>query len=334
MLVAILLAHSALIVSILAATVPHPLPQESGLSLGASNAATNDSSDLVGAHGYGVIPTFSGPDLDQNSLLMSAVQLLAREALEDINGEMQRVFWRSRDSRYSKIYISVLPHSAVPTIKRAAVVWGLAESLSCMMDLDRFGSVGFKIVRRGEWVGTIEFTELAGNQYGSSGHDNQSRSLFVANTTAPAAAKTSTGLLEAPGMPYVDTPWLKAAGLEVFCRLHGYDLEPFDVFRPVVEMISHMAVFDSRRHVRSLETRFRIGTTAIRYRNEFRRSPPFFEAQHVIKATAILPAFMLNKGRLSETDIEVKVDGALVGRGQLKIERTPRPHLLNDASTA
>ena len=213
-------------------------------------------------------------------------------------------------------------------------IWGLGESLMCMMELDRFGSVKIRIVRRGEWVGTIEITELADKPYGPSGHDNRSRSQFVANATAPAAAKASTGLVEAPGIAYVDTSWVKAAGLQVFCRLHGYDLEPFDVFRPVVEMISHMATFEPRRHVRSLQTRVRIGTTAIRYRDEFRRSPPFFEAQHIIKATAILPAFMLNKGRFSETDIEVKVDGALVGRGQLKIERTPRPHLLNDASEA
>ena len=116
------LAYSALIVTTLTAIVPHPLLQESVLSLGASNAATNDSLNHMAGHGYGIIPTFSGPDLDQNSLLMSAVQLLAREALEDINGEIQRVFWRSEDSRYSKIYISVLPNPAIPTIKREALI--------------------------------------------------------------------------------------------------------------------------------------------------------------------------------------------------------------------
>ena len=276
---------------------------------------TRDGANNLSSLGYvpefHVHPIFAGgPPLDSNSLLMSGVQLMAREAVEPIMGAVPRTFWHSEDPRYASIGIFVLPTPEARAVERRMMMWGLEQSMRYMMEENRFESVRFRMTRDGDDVGSIEYTSLANKQLHMNLGASTSR-LEQGSTPAVAEAKEANPL--------------KVVGPQVFCRLCGYDLEVFDVFRPVVMMLREMAEFPARSHIGSYRTDKEIGVTGLRFKDEKRRNPPFFEAQWLVKACLAIPQYMLDKGTFSETDVMIKVDGVLVAVGLLKIQRTPPP---------
>ena len=281
---------------------------------------------------FQVYPLFNGPNLDTISLLMSAVQLLTREALEDIDGDVPRIFWHSQDPRFASVGIFVIPPAQSGTVNRRMMVWGLQRSLQYMMNRNRFASVKFRMMRGDYEVGSIEYASLSQESQISRVVEHAPSHKHQVESSIPGTASTPIIAFDSLSDHGGNMSWLNGLGLQVYCRPFGYDLEPFDVFTPVVAMIAYMAQSPSREHVGSRITVFIPGQTIIKFTDQNRQSPPFFENQHLLKSTAILPAFMFNKGRFSEVDARVMVDGALVAIAKLNIARTPHPHLQLNAS--
>ena len=274
---------------------------------------------------FALNPIFNGPNLDENSLLISSVQLLAREALEDITSQVSRTFYHSTDHRYASVGIFVMPPSNAPTLLRRLLVWGIAESLQCLIQLNRFASVEFRMTIDGINVGSVQYRLLT----------NDDRTPLVAEKAGlprierPITSSVTAGPMNAThgvsnGSTYDSTNFTLAAnaeGLKVYFRLVGYDLETADVFRPVITLLRNIAEFSPQSRIVEFKTPFKIGDPAL----EFRARGPYFNAEALIKAAAAVPAYMLNKGRFSEVEIRIEMADVLIAKGQLKIQRTPPP---------
>ena len=266
-------------------------------------------------------PVFEGPTLDQNSLLIATVQLLAREALEDINGQVPRTAYHSSDPRFSSVGVYVLPPTNAVTLQRRLLVWGLVMSLQFMMQEDRFASVIFILTQNGIYVGSVQFQLLDG---GTAVDKAVSANESLASSSVPARLNVTQGVINDPIGGTNGTLAVGAPGLQVFYRLFGYDLEVIDVFRPIILLLRDVAEFQPHARCDRFKTPARIGETILRFKAES-RIVPFFNTEMLVKAAAAVPLYMLNKGRFSEVDIEVKVDGILIAEGDLSINRTPRP---------
>lgn len=304
-----LVAYSSLLLVLTsAATLPKPV------HLDVVRNGANNSASLGFDPEFQIYPHFAGgPPLDSNSLLMSTVQLMAHEAIENIRGTVPKTSWHSPDPRYASVGIFMRPAPQTDTMDRRMMMWGLEQSVRYMMEENRFESVRFRMMREGYDVGTIEYASLANNQQHQQLSPDTSTSRLEQRSTPVIASETNI------------TSTLNAIGPQVFCRLCGYDLEAFDIFRPVVMMLREMAEFPARSHIGSYSTDTEVGVTALRFKDERRRVPPFFEVQWVVKACLAIPQYMLDKGTFSETDIRINVDGVLVAAGSLKIHRSPPP---------
>ena len=308
-----------------AATLTRPSLSDELQPIKISNSTWNQSSSLGVDPNLMIIPIFDGPNLDQVTLLMSAVQLIAREAKENINHDVDRIVWVSYDARFSSIGILVLPPPNVALINRRYVIWGLTQSLHIMMNLNRFASARFKMTRNGVIIGTIDFSQMANHALSDVAKLPSKLGLPI-NSTNAATDYTTHG-----SYPRNSTSAVNAGNFEVFCRLHGYDLEPSEVFGPVVTMLGHVAQFPPRARFISWRTPVEVGQgqTALEFMKSERETPPFCEKEHLITATATVPLFMIRKGRFSEVDIKAQLrvgnTPVLLANGQLRIERTPRP---------
>ena len=281
-----------------------------------------------------IVPIFDGPDLDQVTLLMSAVQLIAREATENINYDVDRIFWSSPNAQLSNIGILVLHPPNAATISRRYVIWGLTQSLHIMMAQNRFACAKFKMTRNGAIVGTIDYTQMA--SLAPLDIDKSALNLELpVNSTNAATDYTTHGSTHSNSISTVN-----AGNVQIFCRLHGYDLEPSEVFGPVVTMLGHVAQFPPRARLISWTTPFEVGhgQTALGFTKAEREGAPFCEKEDLIIATATVPLFMIRKGRFSEVDIKVQLLAGhvpvLLATGQLRIERTPGPNSVDGFEVA
>ena len=278
-----------------------------------TTTANNASNVNIDATFY-TFPIFSGPALDTHAVLMSGVQFMARHAVEDIHGEVRRMSWHSPDPRYASVGISVLPAYDGDTVNRRLMMWGFDKGLHYLMEHNRFASVRFRMLKNGVDGGSIEFALLPEGQRGTVGPGERVARLEQREGgVEPASAKVDGSLT------------LNVANSRTYCRLCGYDLEAFEVFRPIVTILRRAAEYQPRHHIGSFQSPTEIGATALRFVDQERRSPPFFETQFLIKAAVAVPQYMLDKGSFSETEIRVNVDGTLVATGLLKIARSPPP---------
>ena len=245
---------------------------------------------------------------------------MAREAVENINDDIERITWRSPDPRFADIGILVLPGSGAATIPRRIVNWGLTESLLYLMNHNRFESVNVMLNKDGRNVGSISFTQMG----------NRRRSRGEELSDGPAVIDDSDH-----GNSTLNT---NSENLQVYIRQIGYDLEPSDIFGPVVNMLGHFAQYPPNSYVGEWKTPAQPGQTALAFARSERIHPPFFQNEQLIKATAVTPLFMINKGRFSEAEIKVQVvegkGGVVVGNGELRIQRTPPSHLLGNVSVS
>ena len=325
----VLLSSGALLALSSAATLARPSPSDELRPIETSNSTWDQSSDLGVDPHLMIVPIFDGPNLDQVTLLMSAVQLIAKEATENINQDVERIFWASPSAQFSNIGILVLPPPNAATINRRYVIWGLTQSLHIMMNLNRFASVRFRMTRNRAIIGTIDFTQM-GNHGLLDVDKRASKSGLPINSTNAATNPTTHGSDNSTSIGTVN-----AGNVEIYCRLRGYDLEPSEVFGPVVTMLGHVAQFPPRARFIAWTTPFEVGQgqTSLSYVKSERETPPFCEKEHLITATATVPLFMIRKGSFSEVDIKIQVRTGriteLLANGQLRIERTPPPHLSN-----
>ena len=300
-----------------------------------SNSTWNQSSSLGADPHLMIVPIFDGPNLDQVTLLMSAVQLMAKEATENINHDVDGIVWASPSPQFSNIGILVLPPPSAALINRRYVIWGLTQSLHIMMNLNRFASAKFRMTRNGVLMGTIEFTQM-GN-HGLLDVDKRVSKLGLPINSTNATTDDTT-----LGSSYNNSSIsiVNAENVMIFCRLRGYDLEPSEVFGPVVTMLGHVAQFPARARFTSWKTPFEVGKgqTALGFTKTERETPPLCEKEHLVIATATVPLFMIRKGRFSEVDIKVQVTigdvPLLLANGELRIERTPGPGLGNGFEVA
>ena len=327
---------NAIISTALAATLPHLDTNNIIVPAEASSPQWNHSSSIGAYSQYMIAPVFNGPSLDQTSLLMSAVQLMAREAAENVNHNVGRIFWNSPDPRFSNIGILVAPPSNAATMPRRLMIWGLTEGPKLLMQRNRFASVKLRMTRDGINIGSIEFAHLRNNRELHLDADRSTASSVNISPSSPQPAPT-TNTTHTPtnAIAKPDNNTLAAvtiAGFAVYCRPHGYDLEISDVFRPVLTMLSYVAQYPPGAHFQDFRTDAEIGQTALGFKSRGRRVPPFFFKEDVVKATAVVPLFMINKGRFSELDVRVLMDEQLLATGGLKIERTPPPRPHRDVS--
>ncbi|KAG6993906.1 hypothetical protein G7Y79_00049g084660 [Physcia stellaris] len=308
-----------------AARLPRQHPTNVIQPIDSTDSTTDQPSNIYADPQYMVYPVFQGPSLDQIALLMSAVQLMAREAAENINDDIPSITWMSRDDRFSNIEILVRPPSNANTIPRRLMLWALSASLQLLIQRNRFACVKFRITRDGINVGSIEirlFSQQQQQQQLDPYMATTSPTPPTTNQTLNAANTTTTSYL--PTL----TSGFQGFNIRVYIRrsAFGYDLPPSAVFGPVITTLHHIASSTLWSRVRSYKTPAKTGDTALAFSDTGRR--PFFHKEQLIEAAATVPLFMINKGVFSEVDVEVRLPSeVLIAQGSLRIERTPRPHL-------
>ena len=307
-----------------AATLPRPHPTNAIQPIESHDSTTNPPSNPNANPEYMVYPVFEGPTLDKIPLLMSAVQLMAREAALNIDDDVRRLTWMSPDDRFSNLVIRVLPPSNAYTIPRHLLLWALSEGLQLLIQRNRFACVKFRITWDRTNVGSIEIGRPFSQQQ-QLDPDATTTSTPTSSPNIPSLATTN----QTTSAANTDTTSnLQVLNIRLYLRRarFGYDLPPSAVFSPIIATLNNIASSPPQSRVRSYKTPAKIGETTLSFNDN--RHRPFFHREQLIEAAAMVPLFMINKGMFSEVDVEVRLPNeVLIAKGSLGIERTPRPNL-------
>ena len=189
-----------------------------------------------------------------------------------------------------------------------------------------FVALKFVLLWEGNNVGEINFARSSDAQEAIAGN----RSLELKKSTQFSNLSTlapSNDFEQTLYLPSTNLPDATNDGVNIYCRLRGYDLEPNDVYRLIISSLSSIAPVPATQRIPKFRTEADYGSLRINFErpHPIRRYPPFFEATHAIRALGILPQFMLDKGLFSEVDVRIEVSDVLVAEGEMALRR--RPHI-------
>ena len=189
-----------------------------------------------------------------------------------------------------------------------------------------FVAVKFVLLWEANNVGEINFARSSDAQEAIASN----RSLELKKSTQFSNLSTlapSNDFEQTLYLPSTNLPDATNDGVNIYCRLRGYDLEPNDVYRLIISSLSSIAPVPATQRIPKFRTEADYGSLRINFErpHPIRRYPPFFEATHAIRALGILPQFMLDKGLFSEVDVRIEVSDVLVAEGEMALRR--RPHI-------
>ena len=253
------------------------------------------------------------------SYLMNTVKMLSRLALEDFSGTLDASSWDSRD--YPEVGIDILPVEGARRIERRFAIWGLDQGAAIMMRNKPYHTASFTLEWSGAPVGSIEIipwpmsssTDLNDSQTVAQVLDYQSTTPF--DNDSDARSRCFQGAhLEAID----DNQRLKIQGCLV-----GSAMEPFDVFVTVNAILAEVAEKGPTQRISDYVSPESDPRVQISFwtPSPAPSSPPFFEVQWLIRATALIPGFMIKKGSFAEAVFSIEVDGIQVADAHLDKRR-------------
>lgn len=259
--------------------------------------------------------SFNGPKLPLVSTLQNTVDFLMLLGLEDFSGSMEGMAWKAED--YPEVGMVISPSTDRERIEIRFVIWGLSQGAAYMIHLNRFQAITFTLSWEGEEVGTIEIVDWPENQdpgrstrINSAPNLTQSKWVTVRSPSSLSISppKTNTTLGNPDDQP-----------LTVRATLVGSTVPLFDVFLLAIAVLVDASRLKATQRLRNYASPETAAGVEITFYEPVpaHTSPPFFEAQWLMRTMAAIPNYMVRKGVFKEAVVLVEIDGVRVADGFL-----------------
>lgn len=279
---------------------------------------------------FGFIPFFEGPTLNENYALLTSIDAAFRLGLDDFYGSLGPTVFMLEG--YSSVQITIVPAESARAGKfpRKFAVWGLNIGIDLMIRTANFQSALFLLTYFGRAIGSIKYSK-AGRHVAASEDDLEMMQpvAFQNSPSIPPDNRTvwleeSTNKDVEPSSEIGTIGSKKDAELRIVFTLFGKQLNKYAVFYAALdamrELSSHKSVArwnDSTTSILTPEHVLPPGleVTCIDANKPPRtwRNPPYFQAQSVMRALALMPGHMLRREIFRELSMEVLVGRTRVG---------------------
>lgn len=269
------------------------------------------------------ITRFIGPDtpLAHNSLLMIAVNEMAKLALRDWNGKVGS--FRSQEiSGYSEVLIVVRTARPARKIDTRIVVWGLYAAIDNMRLSHRFQVNQYQLYWDNTLVATLRFSSTVASRSATGGQQSESERLDLMLPTLPSIVNTFRNGTEDDTSSAVST-----GSLEDFffaeC-LYIRDAQPLtfeEVLVPIITTLRDVAAapktsfMDGKFLVQPIGMDANVLFGGIDYGPITERNT--YQYEYVVRALHAIPGFFLRNNRFAEMLMHLIVNGVYVGVGGL-----------------
>ena len=257
---------------------------------------------------FSVSIDFSGPRIPLISYLVDTVQILCQLGLEDFSGSMEATSWKLVD--YPNVGVVLLPKIAGRPVQRRFVIWGLFQSAVDMIQMRRFQTASITLEWEGAEVGMILIVEWQETQksilapcYAAIPDRSQQSAPAVNNLANSSTCAAPTPITTDSNQD-----------LRILGYLTGSTVDLFSVFLLVITVITGAAEKAATERIDEYISPTTIPGVLVRFLvpTSPRTSPPFFEAQWLIRCMAAIPDYMIKKGVFREGLFLIEVDGVRV----------------------
>ena len=263
----------------------------------------------------------SDTPLAQNSLLMTAVNEMAKLALRDWNGRVGS--FRSQEILgYSEVLIVIRAARPARMIDTRIVVWGLYAAIDNMRLNHRFQVNEYQLYWDNSMVGTLRFSSTVALESATGGQQNETERLDLTLPTLPSivnsfqngteddtSSANSTGSLE--DFFYADCHYIR-------------DAQPLTFEEALVPIITTLRDVAVAPKASFMDGKFLVQPVGMDAQVLFggRDYGPIserntYQYEYVIKALRAIPDFFLRNNRFAEMLMHLIVDGVYVGVGGL-----------------
>ena len=264
-----------------------------------------------------------GPPLKSTALLFDAVHAMANMAQGDFHEDIVDTTWALED--VPNMAITILPEGFEKgrSIQRRFAVWGLYLAVFDITKSKVFQCSTARLLWRGKMVGRLVFSKgvLQGPEpITISAEKDGSLTLGerVSAPVPPIAWTNSTTILSANAV------------FSINVVLRPTNMPINDIFVGVLGALSDLAAYNNKDS-RVMSYSFKETPVPAYFSfTTFGLKPlsqrPYMTYWHIIETLAQLPTIMYERGKFSEADVALKVNGIDVGIGILTKMR-PRPGL-------
>ncbi|KAM0802414.1 hypothetical protein BDR22DRAFT_887645 [Usnea florida] len=303
------LPNSFLLLSAAVISPPLILSNSSGLASTAANVSVTTPADPR----FSITARFEETRLPPIPCLMNTVKILEKLAMEDFWAGMARSLIKFDD--YAHVGVVVSPQQEGGRIEHRFVIWGLGRGVTNMVLLNKFQQATFALFWEGREVGTVQLVPWP---------ETQSTNQTVhTNSTLNLTQQSNLPLVQDPSsLPasIIDTPTPpENARMTLQMLLTETSIFSFNVFLVAIAVIVDLAPRAATSALNTYKSP-QIAANIVAVFQEpppERTSPPFFEVQWLISAVAMVPEYMIRKGRFKEAYAFIDVDGVRVANGFL-----------------
>ena len=260
--------------------------------------------------------------LAQKSLLMTAVNVMAKLALRDWSGRVGS-FRSEIIPGYSAVSISVRVTPPAQQLDTRVVVWGLYAAIDNMRLSDNFATSAYYLYWEGSLVGILRFRSTATSRSGTGGQHNESESLDFTLPNLTSIAKTFRNLTEESLSSPDNAEMLKEDLFVADChyRPQAQSLTFEEVLVPIITTLRDVAAVPKNSF---MDEKFLVQPVGMDARVLFggRQYGPIsshdtYRYEWVISTLQAIPTFFMITDRYAEVYVNILVNGVYVGVGGL-----------------
>ena len=259
--------------------------------------------------------------LAQNSLLMIAVNEMAKLASLDWNGEVGS-FRSERIPGYTEVLIVIRTVRPARKLDTRVAIWGLYAALDNMRLNHRFEGGEYQLYWEDRMVGVLRFSNTLALESATGGQRNGSDNHDLTLPTLPSIEDSFGNGTEVITNSANSTATLK----DTFFAdcLYILDTQPLsfeEVLMPIITTLRDVAPVPRNSF---MDGKFLVQPVGMDARVLFggRDYGPIsdhntYQYKYVVKALQAIPVFFLRNGRFAEMLLHIIVNGAYVGVGGL-----------------
>ena len=260
--------------------------------------------------------------LAQNSLLMTAVNEMAKLASRNWNGRVGS-FRSESIPGYSDVFISVRAATPSQQIDTKVVVWGLYAAIDSMRFAENFAASAYNLYWGISLVGILRFKSKAFSQSETGGQHNESESLDSMLPTLTSIVEPSRNHTEKSLNLANDAGMLKEDYFVADCH-YLPDPQPLtfeEVLLPIITTLRDVAAVPKNSF---LDGKFAVQPVGMDAKVLFggRQYGPItsqntYEYEWVISTLKAIPTFFMETNRFAEAYVNIVLNDVYVGVGGL-----------------
>lgn len=257
---------------------------------------------------------------------MNTIAALKELALGDWDGKVIDGTEYRLDN-YPEVSIVITTPRRKRNIQACFVMWAICLGVYEMISKKKFEFAQFEMSWYEEVLGWVQVVNHPAGKTPNSG--NNSATLLNTNRTTEIEPINITNVVT---MDNANDP--VEARLNVTFEPYGETLGVYDVFVPIMSGLTDMATFPTTHRSSVMIIGFQgfKGFICMLPSIPAHTGPPYMEYGWLIRAITRIPAYMLEKGRFGEVNINMAVDGVNVSFGRLATRPNCNPDALLSAS--